>query len=96
MIDVIDDFLTQEELNFVVDYCVDAPYYYGEADNDDTPVTGLVHNVWLNGMNEDDLTSERIPKNAVDDSTIDTKKFYNLFANKIAEKFPECDKKYIV
>ena len=62
MIDVVDDFLTQEELDFVVEYCVDAPYYYGEADNSDTPVTGLVHNIWFDGMKEDDLTSERIQK----------------------------------
>ena len=96
MIDVVDDFLTQEELDFVVEYCVDAPYYYGEADNSDTPVTGLVHNVWFDGMEEDDLTSERIPKNAVDDSTIDTKRFYNIFADKIVEKFSDCDKKNIV
>ena len=43
MIDVLDDFLTPEELDFVIEYCVDAPYFYGETDNDDTPVTGLVH-----------------------------------------------------
>ena len=95
MIDVVDDFLTPEELDFVVEYCVDAPYYYGEADNSDTPVTGLVHNVWFDGMSEDDLTSERTPKHSVDDSTIDTKKFYTLFADKIAEKFSDCDKKNI-
>jgi hypothetical protein len=96
MIDVADDFLSQEELSFVVKYCVDAPYYYGEADNSDTPVTGMVHNIWFDGMNEDELLGERKPGGGVDDSTIDTKKFYQLFANKIAEKFPECDKKYIV
>ena len=48
-------FLTREELDFVIEYCVDAPYFYGETDNDDTPVTGLVHNIWVDGMNEDDL-----------------------------------------
>ena len=56
MIDVVDDFLTKEELDFVVEYCVDAPYYYGEADNPDTPPTGLVHNVWFDNMNEDEAS----------------------------------------
>ena len=56
MIDVYDDFFTEEELDFVIEYCVDAPYFYGETDNDDTPVTGLVHNIWVDGMNEDENT----------------------------------------
>ena len=96
MIDVLDDFLTPEELDFVIEYCVDAPYFYGETDNDDTPVTGLVHNIWVDGMNEDDLPGERILKNSMDNSSIDTKKFYALFADRITEKFPECNKESIV
>ena len=73
MINVYDDFFTEEERDDIMRYCVDAPYYYGETDNDDTPPTGLVHNIWVDGMNEDDLPGERILKNSMDNSSIDTK-----------------------
>ena len=37
--------LLKKNVMTLLRYCVDAPYYYGETDNDDTPVTGLVHNL---------------------------------------------------
>lgn len=93
MIDVIDDFLTKEEHDFVIEYCVDAPYYYGETDNADTPVTGMVHNVWYGDMKEEDLQDDRVLRGSIDDSKIDTKRFFNLFTEKIKEKYPECENK---
>ena len=66
MIDIIDDFLSDEEFNFVINYCLDAPYFYGEADNQNTPVTGMVHNVWYDGMDEElHLPEEIIPIGAM-------------------------------
>jgi hypothetical protein len=97
MIDIIDDFLTDEEFNFVINYCIDAPYFYGEADNSNTPVTGMVHNVWYAGMDEDvNLPEEVVPIGGMDTTPINTKRFYELFADKIQEKYPECKRECIV
>lgn len=96
MIDIIDNFLSDEEFNFVINYCLDAPYFYGEADNQDTPVTGMVHNVWYDGMDEElHLPEEIIPIGAMGTDAIYTKRFYDIFTSKINEKYAECDKKYI-
>ena len=45
MIEVIDNFLSQEEFNFVLNYSKSALYGYGEADDESHPPTGLVHNI---------------------------------------------------
>jgi Rps23 Pro-64 3,4-dihydroxylase Tpa1-like proline 4-hydroxylase len=48
MIEVIDNFLTQEEFYFVIQYCNSALYGYGEADDINRPPVGLVHNIPTN------------------------------------------------
>lgn len=45
MIQVIDNFLSQEEFNFVFDYSKHALYAYGETDDINLPPRGLVHNI---------------------------------------------------
>lgn len=72
MIDILDDFLTREELDFVVDYSFGAPYYYGETDTPVSPVTGMVHEVSENS------------------------RFYNIFADRIVERYPRFDRQHIV
>jgi Rps23 Pro-64 3,4-dihydroxylase Tpa1-like proline 4-hydroxylase len=45
MIEVTDNFLSQEEFDFVLDYCKSSVYTYGEADDENHPPTGMVHNI---------------------------------------------------
>ena len=96
MIDVIDNFLSDVDHRFVMEYCVDASYFYGEADNADTPVTGMVHNVWVEGMTEDNLKDDVIPAGCVDRKMINMKEFYDLFADKIYERYDNCSKENLV
>jgi Rps23 Pro-64 3,4-dihydroxylase Tpa1-like proline 4-hydroxylase len=43
MIQVIDNFLSDEEFNFALRFCMNTSYRYGEADNEHTPPTGMYH-----------------------------------------------------
>ena len=95
MINVYDDFFTEEERDDIMRYCVDAPYYYGETDNDDTPPTGLVHNLWTVFHNPEKIPGERIPFGTTCDDRIDPKKFFDLFVNKIENEFEEFSKEYL-
>lgn len=45
MIEVTDNFLSQEEFNFVLEYCKSSVYTYGEADDENRPPTGMVYNI---------------------------------------------------
>ena len=45
MIEVIDNFLSQEEFNFVLNYSKSALYAYGETDDETRPPLGLVHKI---------------------------------------------------
>jgi len=40
-----DNFLENKEFKIVRDYCLNASYHYGESDNGDDIVTGMVHNI---------------------------------------------------
>lgn len=40
-----DSFLEDREFKIVHDYCLNAPYRYGESDNGDGIVTGMVHEI---------------------------------------------------
>ena len=44
-VNFIDDFLEQKEQQIVLNYCENAPYHYGEQDDKDLPVTGMIHNI---------------------------------------------------
>ena len=40
---VVDNFLTPDQHEFVLDYCEEASYYYGEVDRKGLPPTGMIH-----------------------------------------------------
>lgn len=44
-VNFIDQFLSRNEQEIVLNYCLSASYHYGEQDNPDTPVTGMIHNI---------------------------------------------------
>lgn len=45
MINFADGFLSEVEHKTVHQYCVDARYIFGETDNEDTPLTGMIHDI---------------------------------------------------
>ena len=46
MIEITDNFLSTDDAYSVLDYCMMASYAYGEADCEDTPPTGMVHEIY--------------------------------------------------
>ena len=87
MLDVVDNFLSSNNHEFVMQYCVDASYFYGETDNEDTPVTGMVHNVWIRDFS-DELKDDVATIGASDENRLHMKKFliYLLLVLKNATK----------
>ena len=45
MIDFVDNFLFHHEYESVINYCLNAPYYYGEQDSKRTRPTGMISNI---------------------------------------------------
>lgn len=45
MITVIDNFLTSDQKDFVIEYCENASYHYGEVDRKGLVPTGMVHEI---------------------------------------------------
>lgn len=45
MIDYIDNFFNQFQYYEIAEYCLKAPYFFGETDNIDTPPTGMVSDI---------------------------------------------------
>lgn len=45
MIQVIDNFLSPDQRDFVIEYCENASYHYGEIDRDGLVPTGMVHEI---------------------------------------------------
>ena len=41
----IDQFFSEQEHQIIHDYCLDAEYSYGERDDMNLPITGMVHNI---------------------------------------------------
>lgn len=44
-INVSDNYFTERQHQFILTYCENCKYTYGEVDNTDTPPTGLIHNI---------------------------------------------------
>jgi hypothetical protein len=44
-VEIIDNFLEEKDVEFVLKYCFTSSYTYGETDNEITPPTGMVHNI---------------------------------------------------
>ena len=45
MIEILDRFFSKEEFDYVLKYCENASYTYGEADNYGLPPTGMIHEI---------------------------------------------------
>lgn len=45
MIDYIDNFFKKEDYYNIIMYCVKAPYFYGEKDGNDTPLSGMISDI---------------------------------------------------
>ena len=45
MLDFIDNFLPYKEYEYVINYCLSSPYYYGETDNPGNRPTGMTSNI---------------------------------------------------
>tara|TARA_A100001201_G_scaffold131483_1_gene117676 strand:- start:242 stop:802 length:561 start_codon:yes stop_codon:yes gene_type:complete len=94
MIDVIDNFLPSTEHAFIMQYCLDAPYFYGESDNSETPVTGMVHNVWSSKLNEE-LHDDVKTVGSMDNKCIDTKHLFDTLTTTIEERYERCTKNHL-
>ena len=44
-IEIRDNFLEEADAKRVLEYCFQSLYHYGECDMDDTPPTGMVHEI---------------------------------------------------
>jgi hypothetical protein len=92
-INVYDNFFTQEDFQFIFDYCKNASYFYGEYDNEcdinnEKYCTGLVHEVYY--YTDKELLSNNSYQNGGGHiKTINQKKFFDLFTSEIEKKFPE-------
>lgn len=45
MIEIVDRFLSKEEFDYILNYCENASYTYGEVDSYGLPPTGMVHQI---------------------------------------------------
>jgi len=45
VIKILDEFLSKEDFDYVLNYCQECSYNYGEVDSDDLPPTGMVHEI---------------------------------------------------
>ena len=45
LVRVSDNYFTDRQHSFILDYCMNCSFHYGEVDNDETPPTGLIHNI---------------------------------------------------
>ena len=43
--EIIDNFLEEKDVEFVLKYCFTSSYTYGETDDGTTPPTGMIHNI---------------------------------------------------
>lgn len=80
MFKIYDDFFNIEQQKNILNYCLEAPYIYGEVDTDDTPPTGFVHDIpkeeKINGLFRAKL-KRIVPKGMV---------FYRMYINCFAPK----------
>jgi len=94
MIDVIDNFFPSHDHQFIMEYCLDAPYFYGEADSGDTPVTGMVHNVW-SAESTQELNDDLKTLGSTDNKCINRRELFDIFTTSIVEKYERCTTKYL-
>ena len=79
LVKYIDDFFTEEEYKEIFDYCLKAPYFYGEGDNPDTPPVGMVSEILE--LEISDMIADRIKKSIPEVSNLSIYRMYiNCFA----------------
>jgi hypothetical protein len=88
IINVYDNFLSEIEHQFIIDYCHSASYFYGETDSDTTPPTGMIHEIYNQSKNflrfEDTENFFKIFESKIKDnfsSVIETKNLYRMYIN---------------
>ena len=80
MIKVYDNFLEEEEQNYVLDYCEGALYKYGETDNDGGPTTGVTHDI------PNDQYIYKLFRTKTQPLVPDESKFYRMYINCFAPR----------
>ena len=98
-INVYDNFFSQEDHEFILEYCKNASYFYGEYDNDcqvesEKYCTGLVHEVYYYS-DTDSLSESAYQFGGGHIRNINPKRFFDLFSSTIESKFPEYKSKDI-
>jgi hypothetical protein len=99
-IDVYDNFFSEEEYNFILDYCIKASYFYGEGGGDSNSVTnfkyctGLVHEVY-HYTEDNPLPEESHLIGGDPTKIINQKKMFDLFSSSIETQFPQYKSKDI-
>ena len=73
----IDQFFSEQEHQIIHDYCLDAEYSYGERDDANLPITGMVHNI-----PETEFVYKLIKKRLNDSAQqVQDKKLYRMYVN---------------
>ncbi len=93
LINVYDDFFSPEDFKFIVEYCKNASYYYGEYDNepevfDEKYCTGLVHELYYY-TDELPLKESTYQSGGGHNKFINQQKLFELFSDSIEKKLPE-------
>ena len=82
----IDQFFSEEEHQVIHEYCMSAEYSYGERDDVNLPVTGMIHNI-----PETEFVYKLIKKKLKDSSEqVQGKKLYRMYVN----CFVPCERPY--
>jgi hypothetical protein len=77
-ISIHDNFLSKEEQDFVMEHCLQAPYFSGITDNPGTPATGMYSPIYENGSVVNLLEVTK---------TFDPDRVYNLLHSKVVKDF---------
>ena len=77
-ISIHDNFLPKEEQDFVINYCLESPYFSGITDNPDTPATGMYSPIYEDHSVFDSLKITE---------KLDPHKLFNIFESKIQQQF---------
>lgn len=92
-INVYDNFFSEEDYNFIWQYCINASYFYGEGGGLNSKfnpknIRGLIHEVYYYDDNHI-LSEDCRPLGGSPTKIINQKKLFNLFSTSIEKKFPE-------
>jgi hypothetical protein len=98
-INVYDNFFSQENHNFILEYCKNASYFYGEYDNepvvfDERYCTGLVHEVYYY-TDTNSLSEISYQVGGGCSKTLNQKRLFDLFSISIEKKLPQYKSKDI-